>query len=66
MTMAVVRLSNAAERKKVRTLKIQTSFILLAVLIRSVTSANPSWESINSTMVIAPRRKNKISAISPK
>ncbi len=64
ITMEVVRLSKAAEKKKVVKAKIHISFTLFVVVILSVTTPKPPWASINSTMVIAPKRKNKIPAIS--
>ena len=42
MTMVVVRLSNAAEKKKVSMAIIQSNLVLSVVLILSVITANPS------------------------
>ena len=64
MTIDVVRLSKTAEKKKVSSAKIHIKMTLLLVLIRSVMTEKPSWASTNSTMVIAPKRKNKIDEIS--
>ena len=64
ITIAVVRLSKTAEKKKVIVHKIHIKATFLLVVILSVIIENPSWASINSTIVIAPKRKNKISAIS--
>ncbi|MNE40620.1 hypothetical protein D3C80_1346520 [compost metagenome] len=66
MTMVVVRLSSTAERKKVMKPTIHSRCTRLRVWMRSVTARKPSWESISSTMVIAPSRKNRISEISPR
>ena len=64
MTMEVVKLSNNAEKKNVKTQTIQSILTLLRVVIRSVMTLNPSCASTNSTMVIAPIKKNRIDAIS--
>lgn len=42
ITIAVVRLSSAADKKKVKMLNIQINFTLLVVLILSVITENPS------------------------
>ena len=64
ITIEVVKLSRAAEKKKVKTLIIHSNLTFLVVVILSVIIAKPSWASTNSTMVIAPKRKNKILEIS--
>ena len=66
ITIVVVRLSSAADIKKVRKLRIHKSFTFRVVLILSVMILNPSCLSITSTMVIAPRRKKRISEMSPR
>ena len=64
--MEVVRLSNAAEKKKLRIQMIHISFTLFVVLILSVITENPSCASTSSTMVMAPIKKNRIDEISLK
>ena len=64
ITMEVVRLSSAAEKKKVRVAMIHSRRPFFRVLIRSVMTANPLWASTNSTMVMAPRRKKRMLEIS--
>ena len=66
ITMVVVRLSSTAERKKVMKPISHSSVTRLWVRMRSVITLKPSWASISSTMVMAPSRKNRISAISPR
>ena len=66
MTMVVVRLSSAADRKKVRKPMIHSRCTRFRVWIRSVMTLKPSCESMSSTMVMAPSRKNRISEISPR
>src|SRR5690554_4958514 len=61
ITIDVVRLSKAAEKKNVKRQIIQSSFILLVVFILLVITANLAGESISSTIVIAPMRKKIIS-----
>ena len=65
ITIAVVRLSMNAERKNAMILRIQRSFRFLRTLILSVITSNPSCASINSTIVIAPSRKNSMPDIFP-
>ena len=62
--MAVVRLSSTALKMNVNKLTMMMSLRLLVVLIALVIMENPPFASINSTIVIAPIRKNKIPAIS--
>src|SRR5665648_116637 len=64
MTIVVVRLSRTADMKKVIIPMIQISFTWLAVLILSFITVNPWCWSITSTIVMAPKRKKRISAIS--
>ena len=64
ITIAVVRLSKTAEKKNVITLKIQIKYTFLFVVILSVIIEKPWWASTNSTIVIAPSKKKRISAIS--
>ena len=64
ITIDVVKLSNKAEKKNVRTHTIQSIFTLLRVWIRSVMTRNPSWASTSSTMVIAPIKKKRMELIS--
>src|SRR6185437_11338032 len=66
ITIAVVKLSRSADRKKVRKAIINKSFGLLVVVILDVRILKPPCESINSTMVIAPIRKNRIEDMSPR
>ena len=63
ITMAVVRLSNMAERKNVTQHIIQSKDFTFLVLIRSVINRKPWWASISSTMVMAPMRNKSISEI---
>ena len=62
MTIDVVRLSRTAERKNVRTVTVTRRRRRLVVRTSDVTRSKPSWASINSTIVIAPRRKKRICA----
>ena len=64
ITMVVVRLSSAADRKNVNRPISHSRVDCLRVLIRSVTTENPRCASISSTITMAPIRKNRISAIS--
>ena len=64
ITIEVVRLSRTAEKKNVKRLRIQISFTLLDVLMRSVMTLNPSCASTNSTMVMAPSRKKRMELMS--
>ena len=64
--MDVVRLSRRAEKKNDTNPRIQNSFSLLVVFILSVTTLNPPWMSIISTIVIAPIKKKRILDISDK
>ena len=64
--MDVVRLSRIAEKKNAINPKIHNNLNLLVVLIIDVTTRNPPCKSINSTIVIAPIKKNNMLDISPK
>ena len=64
--MDVVRLSRRAEKKNDTNPRIQNNFSLLVVFILSVTTLNPPWMSIISTIVIAPIKKKRILDISDK
>ena len=64
--MDVVRLSSRAEKKNDTKPRIQNNFTLLVVFILSVTTLNPPWMSIISTIVIAPIKKKRILDISDK
>ena len=64
ITIDVVRLSSTAEKKKVIMQIIQSSLTLLLVFILSVITLNPSLASTSSTIVMAPKRKNRILEIS--
>ena len=64
--MDVVRLSRRAEKKNDTNPRIQNNFNLLVVFILSVTTLNPPWMSIISTIVIAPIKKKRILDISDK
>ena len=64
--IVVVRLSNTEDIKNANQAIIHKSLILLWVWIRLVMTENPLCRSTNSTMVMAPIRKIKISAIFPK
>ena len=66
ITIEVVRLSRIAERKKVIKTIRHISFRLERVFIVSRTKLKPPLESTISTMVMAPIRKNKVPAASPK
>jgi hypothetical protein len=55
-----------AESKNVIMLSNTSSFDFERVCIKFVIRLNPLWESITSTMVIAPNRKNMILEIDPK
>lgn len=66
ITIAVVRLSNVADMKNVMIPMIHSSLRLRRVVIRFVMILKPPCTSISSTMVMAPIRKNRISAISPR
>ena len=66
ITMVVVRLSSTADRKKVSKHNIQSNTNMLLVFMTLRIISKPLWMSINSTMVIAPSRKKRISAISSK
>ena len=66
ITMLVVRLSRMADRKKVIKAMRHNSPRLLCVCMESRTKLNPPLVSTTSTMVIAPMRKNSVSAVSPK
>lgn len=63
--MAIVKLSSRAKRKKLITVIINKSFDLLVVFIFRVITSNPSCESISSTIVMAPNKKNNIEEIPP-
>ena len=63
ITIAVVRLSSMALRKKVTKPTSQTSATWLLVRISEVTTSKPLWASITSTIVIAPIRKKMICAV---
>ena len=63
--MEVVRLSNKADRKKVIKVNAHNKCAFFVTLILSVIIVNPPCASINSTMAMAPKRKNMISEISP-
>ena len=63
--MVVVRLSKTADKKKAISEVIQRSAFLSFVFTNEVMGENPLCRSTNSTMVIAPNRKNKISAVLP-
>ena len=64
MTMVVVRLSSTEERKKETQPTIHNKVLGLRVLILSVINRKPWCESTSSTMVMAPKRKKRICAIS--
>src|SRR5512133_175098 len=66
MTMVVVRLSRTAERKKMIIDIIHKSLCLLVKLITFVITSKPLCALISSTIVIAPRRKNRIPAFAPR
>ena len=66
ITMEVVRLSKTADMKKARMEMTHSSFTLLVVEILSVIMRKPPSVSMSSTIVIAPIRKKRISAISPR
>ena len=64
ITMVVVKLSNTEDKKKATIHTTQSRAIGFFVLMRSVMNLNPWCASTNSTMVIAPIKKNRICAIS--
>ena len=64
--MVVVRLSIIEERKKAIMPIIQSNFTLLLVRITRLMISNPRCISMISTMVIAPIKKKRISAVSAK
>ena len=66
ITIEVVKLSRTAEKKKEITHKIHINGTFLLVVILSVIIEKPWWLSTNSTIVIAAKRKNKISPMSTK
>ncbi len=66
ITIEVVRLSNNADRKNVTQQTTHIRVFGFLVVIRSVINRNPWNASTSSTMVIAPKRKNKMPEISPK
>ena len=66
ITMAVVRLSNKADKTNDNPLIIQSSVRVFRLAIRSVMSVKPSCASMSSTTVMAPSKKNRISAVWPK
>ncbi len=63
ITIDVVRLSNTAERKNVTQHIIHSSELTFFVLMRSVINRKPWCASTNSTIVMAPIRKNRIWAM---
>ena len=64
--MVAVRLSIIADKKKARKHIIHNIFILLFVLMRFLIVEKPLKKSIISTIVIAPIKKIRISAVWPK
>ena len=66
ITIDVVKLSKTADMKKVIKPTIHSSLITLSVFINRETKWNPWWASTNSTKVIAPSKKNKISEVDAK
>ena len=64
ITIAVVKLSNAADKKNESKEIIQSSLTWFVVEMRSVIIENPLCASMISTMVIAPIKNNKIPEIS--
>ena len=62
ITMVEVKLSNTADKKKVIPHNNHNNLDLLRVLIAEVMIVNPSCASINSTMVMAANKKNRIPA----
>ena len=62
--IVVVKLSKTADKKNVINPIIKIKYIGLTSINFWVITSNPLWASINSTMVIAPIRKNKTLAIS--
>ena len=56
MMMVVVMLSSTADMKKVMMASSQSSLCLLWVVMWSVMTPKPPWESMRSTMVMAPMR----------
>ena len=66
ITMAVVMLSRAALRKKVMMLSTHIKVTLFVPVILSVITRKPSWASMSSTIVMAPIRKKRMLAMSPR
>ena len=66
MIIAVAKLSNNADKTKVTTPTIHRSFNTDFVRIRCVITVKPLCKSINSTIVIAPKRNINNPEISPK
>src|SRR6478735_3351069 len=60
ITIVVVRLSSTDDKKNVTQQMIHNNVLGFLVLIRSVMKRNPWCASTNSTMVMAPIRKNRI------
>ncbi len=65
-TMVAVRLSMIADKIKANTPMIQSNFFLLRVRTAVFKTSNPLWRSMISTIVMAPIRKTKISAVLPR
>ena len=63
--MAVVMLSRTAERKNVMSVSFHSSPTLLFDTNFSRTKSKPPFVSTTSTMTMAPRRKKRISDVSP-
>ena len=63
--MEVVRLSSIADIKNVMAAMAINNFRLLLVVILFVMNQKPPCESISSTVIMAPIRKIRVSAISP-
>ena len=66
ITIEVVRLSRMAERKNVINATRHSSLRFERVFIVSRTKLKPPLASTISTMVMAPMRKNSVSAVSPR
>ena len=66
ITMEVVRLSNTDDMKNVRIPIIHNNLRLFVVVILFVMMEKPSCLSTISTIVIAPKRKKRISEVSPR
>ena len=66
MTIEVVRLSRMADRKKVIKAMRHMSLRLERVFMASRTKLKPPLESTISTMVMAPIRKKRVPAASPR